>query len=83
MDNQWSLELEKKPDFDQAMQRIYAWYEQEMIDWPSIRVSAHNTEYSAFSHLQKLGQIWKTAGLIRYTSVELIKLKRLYPSILD
>ena len=32
MDNQWSLELEKKPDFDQAMQRIYAWYEQEMID---------------------------------------------------
>jgi hypothetical protein len=26
------MELESKPDFNQAMQRIYAWYEQEMID---------------------------------------------------
>lgn len=53
MENQWTLELELKPDFDQAMQRIYAWYEQAMIDRPPIRFSAHNAEYSASPHLRK------------------------------
>ena len=57
MDKQWTLELEQKPDFEQAMQRIYAWYEQEMIDRPPIRFSAHNAEYIASPHLQK---IWTT-----------------------
>ena len=37
----WNLELEGKPDFEKAMQRIYAWYNQEMIDRPPIRFSAH------------------------------------------
>ena len=53
MDKKWTLELEQKPDFDQAMQHIYAWYEQEMIDRPPIRFSAHNAEYSASPHLRK------------------------------
>ena len=35
--NSWILELEGKPDFGTAMKRIYAWYEQEMIDRPPIR----------------------------------------------
>lgn len=56
MINRWSLELEKKPDFDLAMQRIYAWYEQEMIDRPPIRFSAHNAEYNE-THLLK-GRSW-------------------------
>ncbi len=56
MEKKWTLELEKKPDFDQAMQRIYAWYEQEMIDRPPIRFSAHNAEYNE-THLLK-GRSW-------------------------
>jgi hypothetical protein len=43
----WSVELEKKPDFDKCMERIYAWYEQEMIDRAPIRFSAHNQEYES------------------------------------
>jgi hypothetical protein len=53
MNQKWSLELEYKPDFDKAMERIYAWYEQEMIDRPPIRFSAHNAEYSVTPHLRK------------------------------
>jgi len=26
------MELEKKPDFEPCMKRIYAWYNQEIID---------------------------------------------------
>lgn len=44
--NKWILELEAKPDFEVAMKRIYAWYEQEMIDRPPIRFSAHNEDFS-------------------------------------
>jgi hypothetical protein len=33
----WNLELEGKPDFEMAMQRIYAWYEGEMLDRPPVR----------------------------------------------
>lgn len=54
----WNVELEKKPDFNQAMKRIYAWYEQEMIDRPPIRFSAHNAEYSE-AHLLK-SRSWPT-----------------------
>jgi hypothetical protein len=43
----WGLELENKPDSDMAMRRIYAWYQQEMIDRPPIRFTAHNSEYDA------------------------------------
>lgn len=43
----WSIELESKPDFDQAVDRIYAWYEQQMIDRPPVRFTRHNAEYDA------------------------------------
>ena len=33
----WDLELETKPDFAKAMERVYAWYEQEMTDRAPIR----------------------------------------------
>ena len=49
----WDIELEDKPDFEKAMQRIYAWYNQEMIDRPPIRFSAHNAEYVISPHLKK------------------------------
>jgi hypothetical protein len=47
------MELEQKPDLDKALQRIYAWYEQEIIDRPPIRFSAHNAEYATSPHLKK------------------------------
>ena len=43
----WHIELEAKPDFDEAVQRIYAWYEQQVIDRPPVRFSRHNAEYEA------------------------------------
>lgn len=42
----WTIELEKKPDFDTSMDRIYAWYNQEIIDRVPIRFSAHNAEFN-------------------------------------
>jgi len=42
---QWHLDLASKPDFDQAMARINAWYVQELIDRPPVRFSRHNADY--------------------------------------
>ena len=42
----WTVELEKKPDFDVCMDRINAWYNQEIIDRAPIRFSAHNAEFN-------------------------------------
>lgn len=53
-----NIEFEKKPDFDKAMQRIYAWYDQEIIDRPPIRFSAHNAEYNE-AHVLK-GHTWES-----------------------
>ena len=41
----WDMELESKPDFNQAMKRIYAWYEQAVIDRPPVRFTRHNAEF--------------------------------------
>ncbi len=57
MDTNWkNIELEKKPDFDECMKRIYAWYNQEIIDRAPIRFAAHNAEYSE-AHVMK-GRSW-------------------------
>lgn len=48
----WNVELEQKPDFEKCMQRIYAWYNQEIIDRAPIRFAAHNAEYSE-AHMLK------------------------------
>ena len=42
--NWWNVEIESKPDFEEAMERIYAWYENEMIDRAPIRFSSHNQQ---------------------------------------
>lgn len=41
----WPMELETKPDFDAAIERVYAWFEGELLDRPPIRFSRHNAEY--------------------------------------
>ena len=40
------LQLETKPDFLECMDRVYAWYEHEIIDRVPVRFSAHNAEYN-------------------------------------
>ena len=52
----WNVELEQKPDFDQCMKRIYAWYNQEIVDRAPIRFAAHNAEYSSAQLLE--GRSW-------------------------
>jgi len=47
-----------KPDFDECMARIYAWYEQKVIDRPPVRFHHHNVEYE--KHRSVEGP-WKTA----------------------
>jgi hypothetical protein len=38
----WDFGLDNMPGFDKAMQRVYAWYENEIIDRAPIRFMAHN-----------------------------------------
>jgi len=40
------VDIEQKSDFYSCMGRIYAWYNQKVIYRVSIRLSAHNAEYS-------------------------------------
>ena len=37
----WHVDLEGMPHFDKAMERVYAWYEQEIIDRVPIRFFTH------------------------------------------
>lgn len=46
----WNLELEFKPDFYECTQRVYAWYEGEVIDRPPVRFSRHNAEFEVIDH---------------------------------
>lgn len=38
----WKIDIEGMADFDMAMKRVYAWYENEIIDRPPVRFVAHN-----------------------------------------
>lgn len=40
------LELQTKPDFVQAMERIYAWYEGHLLDRVPVRFAGHNEEFN-------------------------------------
>ncbi len=42
IENSWPVELETMPGFDQAIQRIYAWFAGEIIDRAPVRFQAHN-----------------------------------------
>jgi hypothetical protein len=39
----WSVDLECMPGFEKAMRRVYAWFENEIIDRAPIRFMAHNS----------------------------------------
>jgi hypothetical protein len=37
-----TIEIEAMPQFEMAMHRVYAWYENEIVDRPPVRFMAHN-----------------------------------------
>jgi len=43
-----SRTFRSKPDFDECISRIYAWYEQKIIDRVPVRFHHHNIEYERF-----------------------------------
>jgi len=38
----WTVEIEGMPHFETAMKRVYAWYDNQIIDRPPVRFMAHN-----------------------------------------
>jgi len=40
------MELQGKPDFEPAMQRLEAWFAHDMIDRPPVRFSQHNADFA-------------------------------------
>lgn len=42
-----TVELQTKPDFNRCMERIYAWYEGEVLDRPPVRFHRHNAEFES------------------------------------
>ena len=42
-----SRTFECKPDFDECIARIYAWYEQKVIDRVPVRFHHHNMQYES------------------------------------
>ncbi len=50
------MELEGKPDFDKAMERIEHWFDHETLDRPPVRFAEHNAEYAASPRLA--GRSW-------------------------
>jgi hypothetical protein len=40
------MELEGKPDFENALRRIEAWFNHETLDRPPVRFSEHNAEFA-------------------------------------
>lgn len=55
----WTIELETKPDFEMAAKRIYAWYQQEIIDRPPVRFIGHNAAFNVDSTQQKSPEAWR------------------------
>lgn len=43
----WTLEIEGMPHFDESMERIYAWFNNEIVDRPPVRFQAHNATMAA------------------------------------
>ena len=43
------MELQGKPDFEKAMERVEAWFKGDMIDRPPVRFHEHNAEFNTDS----------------------------------
>jgi hypothetical protein len=51
-----TIELENKPDFAAAMERIEAWFAHELLDRPPVRFSEHNADFA--DALVRQGRSW-------------------------
>lgn len=58
-ENSTRRSFQSKPDFDECMARIYAWYDQRIVDRPPVRFHHHNIEYE--KHRTVKGP-WKSAS---------------------
>ena len=60
--NKWEIVLDRKPDFDKSLERIYSWLEHEIIDRPPIRFISNNQIYKEIQEEMKVGpgQKWDT-----------------------
>jgi len=45
------VDLAGKPDFDRSMDRVYAWFEGEVVDRPPIRFYKHNVQFEVGERL--------------------------------
>ncbi|MEI6492633.1 MAG: hypothetical protein WCO94_08810 [Verrucomicrobiota bacterium] len=50
------MQLQGKPDFDKALQRVEAWFSHAMLDRPPVRFSEHNADFNASHTLA--GRSW-------------------------
>ena len=48
-------ELKNKPDLEDSLNRIYAWFEGEVIDRPPVRFTAHNADFERAHRSQGRG----------------------------
>ncbi|GHV72734.1 hypothetical protein AGMMS49940_00360 [Spirochaetia bacterium] len=51
----WPVELETKPDMEKCLERVYAWYEGEILDRPPVRFTRHNAEFEV---VDTSGRTW-------------------------
>lgn len=51
-----AMELQGMPDFEQAMRRIEAWFDHQMIDRPPVRFSQHNAQFASAGGMA--GRTW-------------------------
>ena len=49
----WPVHLEGKPDFERCMDRVDAWFQQQVLDRPPIRFYKHNAQYEAGEPLDR------------------------------
>lgn len=47
-ENTWPPELEFKKDMKRSLERVYAWYNGELLDRPPVRFSRHNEAFECF-----------------------------------
>lgn len=52
-----SIQLSTKPDFEKCMDRIYAWYNNDIVDRVPVRFSAHNSEYNHVNQESRWGSL--------------------------
>lgn len=51
--HKWDFEIKGMPHLHKAIERVEAWFEQEVIDRPPIRFSKHNVQYEKTNTLNE------------------------------